>query len=165
MIAAVALFLTMAPFLWLSRSLSYLSLRATEGGHGLIRGRRRLRSQLLGHLPVCILRAFLEDARDVLRLAAWLYRLLSVNWPLRAALRLANGATRTRQCFTRAIGLTVATACLAERLLSRNWPLLLCRRLALGAIRLRRLPYARPPPSPPPPIDLAEICAGCGREE
>ena len=121
-----------------------------EATRGAIQGRRRARSYLLGRVPASILRAFKEDSLQVIALAIWIHETLSLNWPLRLALRLATGASRLQRFCKRAICFGILMATWSRRLLSLNWPLIVYR-LALTLLE-RRVP---PPTSDDAPSEIS----------
>ena len=91
---------------------------------------RRARSYLLGQVPAGLYRTFTYDLRQVLTFAAELHALLSLNWPVILARRLATGTIRARHACFRAINATLHVAIILHHLLSLDWPMITWRRLS-----------------------------------
>ena len=91
----------------------YYAVRTTcvESGRAIRKLPRRTKSYLLGQVPAGIYRTLTHDLRQALLLTVKLHAVLSLNWPLILARRLAAGAARTRSACTQVliISLHVAT--------------------------------------------------------
>ena len=90
---------------------------------------RRARSYLLGQVPAGIYRTFMYDLRQVLIFTAEFHALLSLNWPVILARRLATGAARARYICNRAMNATLHLAIIAHYFLTLNWPMITWQRI------------------------------------
>jgi len=114
------------------------SLLGTVGsiGRGAIRGHRRTRSYLLGRVPASILRASIDDGRQIILLVFELYEVLNLNWPLLFALRLAAGARRLRHFCWRSILIGLVITSQLHETTSINVPEITWHATTITALRL-----------------------------
>ena len=127
-------FFRVIPFkcLAISADALYSTARATcvESSRTIQKLPRRARSYLLGQVPAGIYRTFMHDLRQILIFTAELHALLSLNWPVILARRLATGATRARHACHRIVNATLHTAIIVHYFLSLDWPIIAWRRIS-----------------------------------
>ena len=127
-------FFRVIPFkcLAISTGALYSTARATcvESSRTIQKLPRRARSYLLGQVPAGIYRTFMHDLRQILIFTAELHALLSLNWPVILARRLATGATRARHACHRIVNATLHTAIIVHYFVSLNWLTIAWRRIS-----------------------------------